>query len=82
MLRQQGVKLRRAQSQQPLDTATLQDTHSGHSQERIMTWRVGFLGIHREYTQIDTQCNMQLCPETHKDAAGHVQIPRDHAYTC
>lgn len=43
--------------------------------------RVGLSGIHREFTQTDTHCNKQLCPETHKGAEGHKTIPRDLTHT-
>lgn len=87
LLRQQGGKLRRAQSQQPLDTTTPQDTHSGHSREHsddVASWLLGdSQGIH---TDRYTLQHAQLCPEVHKDAEGHRRYPgitrvRTHAHT-
>lgn len=65
MLWQQGVKLGRAQSQQPLDTATLQDTlreltGTHDDMERWVRW-----DIHRDIQIHKATCS---CSQKHKDA--------------
>lgn len=78
-LRQQGVKPRRAQSQQPLDTQPHSRTHSGLSQERPMTYMEKWV-LRDIYT--GAQFNTQLSPETQGcQTEGHTQILRDQAHT-
>lgn len=80
MLRQQGVKLRRAQSQQPLDTATPQDTHSGHSQEHndVERWVLrDSPGIHTDRYALPHAA----VPRSTQGCRGSQKIPRDHAHT-
>lgn len=79
MLRQQGVKLRRAQSQQPLDTQPHSRTHSALTETHndMKRWVLG--DIHRDIHTIQHAAvsrNTQGC-----QTQGHRQIPRDQAHT-